>query len=137
MLASGLVACETIDVGPDTQPPSGCTARPEFFVSDVWPRFFEKYQCGTSNCHDASTGRGFFRLQSVTGLVAPAPSTPVASWPAAWQANLRAVELNLSCGNPASSPVLAIPAGKSQPHPGGTVVTDVADAEAIFRAWVQ
>ena len=42
MSAVGLVACETIDLGPDTQPPSGCTARPDFFVSDVWPRFFEK-----------------------------------------------------------------------------------------------
>ena len=106
-------------------------------MSDVWPRYFEKYQCGKSDCHDSSTGRGFFRLQSLAGVMAPAAMTPVASWPAAWQANLRAVELNLSCGNPPSSPVLAIPAGKSQPHPGGNVVTDVPDAESIFRTWLQ
>jgi hypothetical protein len=130
-------ACGTVDVGPDTEPPSGCNAPPAFFVSDVWPKYFGNYTCGRSDCHDASTGHGFFRLQDVSGVPAPNPTDPVSTWPAAWAANLRAVETNVSCANPTGSICLIVPEGKGQPHPPGNVVTDQPGAEALFRMWLQ
>jgi hypothetical protein len=136
----GLVAvcaCETVDVGPDTVPGPGCIAKPEFFVSDVWPQFFDRYMCGRSDCHDASSGHGYFLLQSVAGVPAPQPNDPLSVWPAAWQANFQAVESNLSCANPTSSQVLVVPEGRGQPHPPGVVVTDPNSADDLFRMWLQ
>jgi hypothetical protein len=130
-------ACGLVDPGPDTMPPSGCDAPPPFFVSDVWPKFFVAYSCGRSDCHDASSGHGYFRLQSLDGVVAPQPNDPVSSWPAAWSANLRAVQHNLSCANPTASAVLAVPEGRGSPHPPGVVVTDPQGADDLFRMWLQ
>jgi hypothetical protein len=129
--------CGTVDPGPDTAPPAGCDAPAPFFVSDVWPGYFDKYGCGRSDCHDASTGHGYFRLQRVDAVAAPQPNDPVSSWAAPWRANLLSVSQNLSCANPPQSPVLAIPSGRGQPHPPGTTVTDVAAADALFRAWLK
>jgi hypothetical protein len=136
----GVVAamgCGKIDTGPETGPPAGCNAPAPFFVSNVWPQYFDTYKCGQSDCHDASTGHGFFRLQSVAGLMAPQPTDPVSLWPTAWAANLRAVETNVSCANPATSVVLVVPSGRGQPHPPGNVVTDVPGADALFRMWLK
>jgi hypothetical protein len=132
-----VAGCDTVDPGPDTLPPAGCTAPPAFFVTDVWPRYFDRYGCGKSDCHDASSGHGYFRLQSVVGLTAPGSMAPVFTWPPAWSANLRSVQQNLSCANPTSSLVLAVPEGRSQPHPPGVVVTDPVEADALFRMWLQ
>lgn len=128
--------CDTVDVGPPTGPPSGCVAQPMFFVSDVWPKYFDNYTCGRSDCHDASSGHGYFRLQSVASVTAPQPTDPVSIWPAAWAANFQAVQQNISCANPLSSQVLVVPEGKGQPHPGGVVVTNPTDADALFVSWL-
>jgi hypothetical protein len=137
LAAVSLAACGTIDPGPDTGPPMGCAAPPEFFVSDVWPKYFDQYGCGKSDCHDANTGHGFFRLQSLVGVTAPQPTDAVSSWPPEWSANFRAVQQNLSCADPLGSPVLAVPEGRGQPHPGGVVVTDPTSADALFMMWLQ
>jgi hypothetical protein len=134
--------CGKIDTGPETGPPTGCNARPDFFVSDVWPKYFQQgsisnQTCGNSDCHDASSGHGFFRLQSVAGVTAPQPTDPVSIWPTAWAANLRAVETNVSCANPTASVVLVVPSGRGQPHPPGNVVTDAPAADALFRMWLK
>jgi hypothetical protein len=129
--------CGRIDVGPDTGPPAGCIAPAPFFVSDVWPQYFDKYMCGQSNCHDASSGHGFFRLQSLQGVTAPQPSAPVNTWPTAWSANLRSVETNVSCANPPTSVVLVVPSGRGQPHPPGNVVTDIPGADMLFQKWLK
>jgi hypothetical protein len=139
-IACGLVgyaACGLIDPGPDTGPPAGCNAPPDFFVSDMWPKYFDAYTCGKSDCHDASTGHGFFRLQPVSGVATPAPTDPVSTWPMPWQQNLQAVQHNLSCSNPLASAVLAIPEGRSMPHPPGDVVTDHPSADALFLTWLK
>ncbi len=133
---AALFGCGTIDPGPDVMPPAGCDAPPAFFVTDVWPKFFVQYQCGRSDCHDAATGHGFFRLQPVAAVAAPDPSAPLSTWPDAWQANFRAVQQNLSCSNPTSSEVLAVPTGRGEPHPAGTVVTDIPGADALFTMWL-
>jgi hypothetical protein len=137
VLGLALAGC-TVDPGPDTGPPAGCNAPPAYFVSDVWPRYFERYGCGMSDCHDASSGHGYFRLQSVAAIVAPQPTDPVALWPPAWSANLRSVQHNLSCASPLNSQVLTIPSGRGQPHPPGPLPGyDIAEADTIFRMWLQ
>jgi hypothetical protein len=137
--ALAVSGCETIDVGPATAQLSNCEPPPGFFVSDVWPKFFDHYGCGKSGCHDASTGRSAFRLQSLTGVIAPLPTDPPSSWPAAWAANLLSVENNLDCAAPSASAVLVVPENQSGGHGGGTVVTgaDVAADVALFRMWLQ
>jgi hypothetical protein len=136
-LPAGLAACGTIDPGPDTGPPAPCNAPAPFFVSDVMPKYFQAYACGRSDCHDASSGHGYFRLQAIAAVIAPAPTDPLSIWPMAWRTNLRAVQQNLSCANPLNSPVLAIPSGRGQPHPPGVTVTDIPGAEALFLKWLQ
>ena len=133
--AAALWGC-TIDPGPDVQAPAGCNAPPAFFVTDVWPKYFQAYGCGKSDCHDSATGHGFFRLQDVSGVAAPDPMAPVSTWPPQWQANFMAVEQNLSCSSPTGSDVLAIPSGRATPHPPGDVVTDHAGADALFTMWL-
>ena len=132
-----LVGCGTIDPGPDVGPPATCNAPPAFFVTDIWPKFFVKYGCGMSACHDATTGHGYFRLVDVSAVAAPDPTSPVSTWPTQWQENFQQVTSNLSCASPSTSPVLAIPAGQGQPHPGGNVVTDVPGADSLFDMWLQ
>jgi hypothetical protein len=117
-------------------PPVGCTVMPAFFVTDVWPQYFARYSCGMSDCHDAATGHGFFRLTPVDGVAAPAPTAPVSTWPQPWQNNLQAVEQNLSCSDPNNSLVLAVPSGRGQPHPPGIVVSDIPAAEQLFATWL-
>jgi hypothetical protein len=126
----------TIDPGPDVGPPAGCNAPPAFFITDVWPQYFQKYSCGQSDCHDAATGHGFFRLQDVSAVAAPDPNAPVSTWPDAWQANFRAVQQNLTCSSPTGSAVLAVPSGRGTPHPPGDIVTDHAGADALFTMWL-
>lgn len=139
LLAAPLVlaGCGTVDPGPDTGPPAGCNAPPAFFVSDVWPKYFAQYQCGRPDCHDASSGHGYFRLQDVSKVVAPQPTDPVSIWPPEWVANFRSVEHNLSCADPTGSAVLAVPEGRAQPHPPGVTVTDAPSADALFRMWLK
>jgi hypothetical protein len=141
-MTSTAVACTalwscTIDPGPDTMPPIGCVAPPAFFVTDIWPKYFAQYSCGRSDCHDAATGHGFFRLQPLDGVTAPAAAAPVSTWPMAWQSNFQAVQQNLSCADPSSSLVLAVPSGRGQPHPPGIVVTDIPSADQLFQTWLQ
>jgi hypothetical protein len=135
VLSSLLSAC-TIDPGPDLLPPATCNAPSAFFVTDVWPKYFAQYTCGKGDCHDATVGHGFFRLQSVAGVPAPDPASPVLSWPAPWQANLQAVLQNVSCSAPTTSLVLVVPSGRGQPHPAGTVVTDIPAADMLFQTWL-
>jgi hypothetical protein len=129
-----MAAC-TVDPGPDTGPPQTCTKQPAYFVSTAWPQYFDRYQCGQSNCHDASSGHGYFRLQDVSAVVAPQPTDPVALWPMQWSDNLRAVEHNMSCSSPLTSAVLAVPEGNAQPHPPGDVIGDHVAAEMLFEMW--
>jgi hypothetical protein len=135
--ASLLVGCGYVDTGPAVGPPATCNAPPAFFVTDVWPKFFVKYGCGMSNCHDATTGHGYFRLQDVSGVTPPDPTSPTSLWPMAWQQNYTEVTANLSCASPETSAVLAIPAGQGEPHPGGNVVTDIPGADSLFDTWLK
>jgi hypothetical protein len=134
--ACAVLASCTIDPGPDLQAPAGCNAPPAFFISDVWPKYFVAYGCGQANCHDANTGSGYFRLRSVDGVPAPDPNLPVSSWPDAWSANFMAVEEQVLCSDPTGSAVLAIPSGRSTPHPPGVVVTNIPAADQLFTTWL-
>jgi hypothetical protein len=135
--AACAASCGTVDPGPETGPPAGCNAPSAFFVSDVWPQYFDQYMCGRSDCHDASSGHGYFRLQNVSAVTAPQPTDPLSTWPMEWSANLLSVQHNLSCANPLESAVLAVPEGRSQPHPPGVTVTDPTSADALFQMWLK
>jgi hypothetical protein len=137
VLVLAFAGCGTIDPGPDTGPPAGCNAPAAFFVSDMWPKYFDTYKCGQSDCHDASNGHGYFRLQSVAGLLAPQPTDPLSVWPQAWTANLKSVQHNVSCANPTNSAVLIIPSGRGQPHPPGVTVLDIPAADELFLTWLK
>lgn len=129
--------CGTVDPGPDVATPPPCNAPTPYFVSDVWPRYFDRYSCGKSDCHDQSTGHGYFRLRPVNQVPAPQPTDPLAAWPDAWRFNYRSVTQNVSCANPIGSAVLMVP--QQRTHPGGLVVTgaDVATATELFRMWLR
>jgi hypothetical protein len=134
--ACALLSSCTVDPGPDLQAPAGCNAPPAFFVTDVWPKYFVPYKCGDANCHDANTGSGYFRLRSLAGVTTPDPNAPVSNWPDAWSANFMAVEQLVQCSDPTGSAVLAIPSGRSTPHPPGAVVTDIPGADKLFSTWL-
>src|SRR2546428_7482558 len=106
-----LMGCGPVDPGPDVGPPAGCNAPPAFFVTDIWPKYFQQYMCGQSDCHDAATGHGFFRLQPVGGVAVPDPNSPVSTWQPEWQANFRAVQQKLTCSSPSGSAGVADPTG--------------------------
>jgi hypothetical protein len=120
----------------------GCNASPAFFVEHAWPEYLDRYGCGRSDCHDADSGHGYFRLSSVAGAPAFDDRQPVSAWPAAWRANLASAARLLDCADPDSSLLLAVPEGRGQPHPPGDVVEgqdpammDHATAERLFRDW--
>src|SRR5262245_8955043 len=105
-LAAG---CDTIDPGPPTGPPPGCNAAPYFFVEQVWPNYLRpdapygtSKGCGQDSCHDAQSGRGYFRLQAVA-YPPPDPSfarQPISTWPAEWRDNLESATRLLNCADP-------------------------------------
>ncbi len=134
-----LAACGTVDPGPDTMPPPPCDAPTPFFVSDVWPKYFDFYSCGKGGCHDASTGHGYFRLQSLAGVTAPMPSDSFAVWPPAWQQNLLAVQHAISCANPPQSLAITEPAQENKSHGGGQIVmqADLTNVNALFSTWLK
>ena len=134
-----LVSACTVDPGPDTGPPPTCEASTSYFVSTAWPQYFVQYNCAASGCHDASTGRGFFRLQSLAGVTAPQPTDPVTVWPPAWQDNLESVQLVLSCASPLLSDAYTYPLNANGQHPGGTLLMTSAQQSAaaqLFTTWL-
>ena len=136
-MALALGGCDTIDVGPPTGPPMGCNASPSYFVQKIWPEYLVPNDCSKSDCHDALSGHGYFRLQSVDGVAAPDPTQPPASWPEPWRNNFISASRLVNCADPESSLLLAVPEGRGQPHPAGDVVKDHAAAEALFREWAK
>ena len=123
----------------------GCNGSPAFFASDVWPNYLARWKCGQSGCHDAQSGHGYFRLTDPTCPVPvpggevcpPLPTTPLTQWTDNWRTNYQNSARFLNCGDPTASPLLIIPEGKGQPHPGGVIFAgqDATDAETLFTQW--
>lgn len=131
----GAGGCGTIDPGPPTGPPPGCNAAPYFFVERVWPDYLKPNTCGRADCHDAQSGHGYFRLQAVSEPIGFDPRQPSSTWPDEWRANLVSATRLLNCSDPTSSLLLAVPAGKGQPHPGGVAVADYGASAQLFIEW--
>src|SRR5262249_53945817 len=127
-----LAGC-TIDPGPvpDTAP---CAPSPDFFVTDVWPRYLEVNGCPTAGCHDFSDGHGYLRLQPPEA--APAPGLAIAEWPSAWRNNYLPTTQLLRCDAPADSRLLSVPEGVFNLHPPGPVVLDRATANLVIETWI-
>lgn len=126
-------AC-TIDTGvtPDA---AACTAAPDFFVSDVYPRYLVPNQCGSSGCHAFDDGHGVLRLRTPE-MPPPAVGQRLDEWPPAWRENyLSAIHL-VRCDAPLQSRLLVVPEGQDNLHPPGPVVLDRVTAASLLQTWV-
>jgi hypothetical protein len=135
-LAVAVLTCAacTIDNGavPDAAP---CAANPDFFVSDVYPKYLVANQCGTGGCHDFDDGHGSLRLHAPEPTP-PSPGLGLGDWPIGWRENYLSTIQLLRCDAPAQSRLLLVPEGISNLHPPGPVVLDRAAAAAMLQAWV-
>jgi hypothetical protein len=120
---------------PATPDAGACRGAPDFFVSDVYPRYLAATSCGlATSCHDFSDGHGYFRLH--TPEVAPPKGLTIDRWPVGWRENyLSAIQL-LDCTHALSSRLLTVPEGLADPHPPGPVVRDRVTAAEVLQAWV-
>src|SRR5437868_2997693 len=129
------IACTacTIDVGavPDAGP---CGASPDFFVSDVFPRYLVANQCNARGCHDFADGHGYLRLRPPEAP--PAPGMTIDTWPLGWRENYLSTIQLLRCDQPLASRLLTVPEGQSNLHPPGPVVRDRATAATLIQTWV-
>jgi hypothetical protein len=114
----------------------GCTPAPDVFVSDVWPNYLAPTGCAMSGCHSFSDGHGSLRLKTPEAT-APAPGTPLASWPPNWRSNYLSAAQLVDCTSPLASRLLTVPEGEGDLHPPGPVVLDRAAAAAAVTAWAK
>jgi hypothetical protein len=131
LLASGC----SVDLGvtPDAGP---CLASPDYFVSDVFPRYLDANRCGASReCHAFDGGRGYLRLRAAE-VPPPTPGTPPSAWPVGWRENYDSAVQLLRCDQPLASRLLLVPEGQDNLHPPGPVVQDRAAAAMLFDTWV-
>jgi len=135
-LPAVLLACAacTISNGavPDAAP---CAANPDFFVSDIYPRYLVANQCTNGGCHDFDDGHGSLRLRAPESP-APAVGLAIGDWPIGWRENYLSTIQLLRCDAPAQSRLLLVPEGVSNLHPPGPVVLDRAAAAAMMQTWV-
>ena len=126
-------AC-TIDTGavPDA---AACTASPDYFVSDVYPRYLVPNRCGSSGCHSFDAGHGVLRLRTPE-LPAPTPGQAIDAWPLAWRENYLTTIHLIRCDAPLQSRLLLVPEGQGNLHPPGPVVLDRATAAFLLQSWV-
>ncbi|MDB4969339.1 MAG: hypothetical protein JWN44_5028 [Myxococcales bacterium] len=126
-------AC-TIATGapPDAAP---CAPSRDFFVSDIYPRYFVPNQCGSSGCHSFDDGHGVLRLRTLQ-TPAPTPGLPLEAWDPSWRETyLSAIHL-VRCDAPLESRLLTVPEGLGNLHPPGPVVLDRATAATLLETWV-
>ena len=129
-LALVAIACQ-VDPGalPDAAP---CRPSPDYFVSDVYPRYLQDGRCASDRgCHQTN---GTLRLAPPEA--APAPSTPLDQWPTNWRNNYESTVPLVRCDNPLQSHLLTIPEGVGNLHPPGPVVTDRVAAADLIQSWV-
>jgi hypothetical protein len=133
IFGAGAWAACTVDLGqiPDA---AVCSPSPDFFVSDVFPRYLVPNQCGSGGCHDFATGHGTLRLRPLVN--APAPGTPLDAWPLAWRENFLSALQLIRCDAPTASRLLTVPEGVGNLHPPGPVVLDRATAAQVIQTWV-
>jgi hypothetical protein len=131
-LSSVAAGC-TVGLGP--APDGGaCAPAPDYFVSDVWPRYVVPNQCANRGCHDFADGHGYLRFRPPEPP--PAPGLPLAAWPTAWAQNyLSAIQL-VRCDQPLASRLLTVPEGIGNLHPPGPVVLDRVTAAQVLTTWV-
>jgi hypothetical protein len=125
-------AC-TVDLG--TAPDAGpCAAKPDYFVSNIYPRYLVANQCTNRGCHDFTDGHGYLRLHAPEA--APTPGLAIGEWPIGWRENYLSTIQLLRCDAPTQSRLLTVPTGVSNLHPPGPVVLDRVAAAAMLQTWV-
>ncbi len=135
LLLAALLGCGACTVDTGATPDAGaCPANADFFVSDVWPRYFVPNQCANRGCHDFDNGHGYLRLH--VPEPAPAPGTTIDLWPIGWRENFLSALQLVDCANPTQSRLLLVPEGQSNLHPPGPVVLDRKTAASVITTWV-
>ena len=133
---AALLGCAACTVGNGVLPDAGpCPAKPDYFVSDVWPRYLVANQCNNRGCHDFSDGHGYLRLRPPEDPP-PAMGMPLETWPLAWRENYLSTLQLVRCDQPLASRLLTVPEGQSNLHPPGPVVLDRATAATVVETWV-
>jgi hypothetical protein len=113
-----------------------CAPSPDFFVSDVWPRYLVSNRCASGGCHAFTDGHGTLRLRDVAADATPTAKLSLDAWPQSWRENyLSAIQL-VRCDAPLESRLLTVPEGSGNLHPPGPVVLDRQTAEDILQQWV-
>jgi hypothetical protein len=127
-----LAGC-ALDVGTTPNTPA-CARSPDYYVSDVWPRYLDANRCASSGCHSFANGHGYLRLRPPEP--APTPGTALTDWPLAWRENYLSTIQLLRCDSPLDSRLLSVPMGVNGLHPPGPVVIDRATAKKVVETWV-
>jgi hypothetical protein len=127
-----LAGCQVSLTGTTDAAP--CSPSTRYFASDLWLRYIDANQCATPACHSSTMGHGYLRFDPPGN--APVATTPLSSWPPAWQNNyVQAVQL-VRCDQPQKSRLLTVPEGKADPHPPGDSVSEHALADQMFLDWI-
>jgi hypothetical protein len=135
-LVAQLLAFEACAVAPGSAgSTTACAPAPDYFVSDVYPRYLDANQCGSGGCHLFDGGHGVLRLRPPEAP-APGPGSTLADWPLAWRENYRATIHLVRCDAPLASRLLRVPEGDDDLHPPGPVVLDRATAALVLDTWV-
>lgn len=136
LMLAALLGCGACTVDAGAPPDAGaCPANADFFVSDVWPRFFVPNQCANRGCHDFDNGRGYLRLH-VPETPPPPPGSTIDTWPIGWRENFLSALQLVDCADPTHSRLLSVPEGQSNLHPPGPVVVDRETAASVVATWV-
>lgn len=123
----------SLDLGSTAATP--CAPSPDFFVSDVWPRYLAANGCAIGGCHALSDGHGTLRLRDVTADPAPTAKQALDSWPLSWRENYLSTIHLVECNAPLESRLLTVPEGVGDLHPPGPVVLYRQTAQAVMESW--
>lgn len=133
------LGCEIVDPGPDVGVANRCVLNPSFYVERIVPEYIDRHGCADeAGCHRAADANSIFRLQDVSGTLAPLPTDPVSAWPSQWQENFRVTTAQISdCDLAELAPLYSEPAGgNTLTHGGGSLFGANGDELDLIQLWL-
>jgi hypothetical protein len=131
--------CEIVDPGPDVGVANRCVLTAGFFVERIVPEYIDEYGCAEKGgCHRAADANSIFRLQDVSGTLAPLATDPLSAWPSPWQENFRVTTAQISdCDLAELAPLYAEPAGgNTLQHGGGSLFGADGPELDLIQLWL-
>lgn len=132
-------ACEIVDPGPDVGVANRCVLTASFYVERIVPEYIERHGCtDEAGCHRAADANSIFRLQDVSGTLAPLATDPLSAWPAPWQENFRVTTAQISdCDLAELAPLYSEPAGgNTLQHGGGNIFSAGGEELDLIQEWL-